>query len=330
MLTLPPPPTTSIAWSPVLVEAASYLAGAELPDGRGLLAWVNAGRLRYAVTDSPRSWLADGLVAAGDIGTAIGSGVLAASVFRVGGNVYASAMLDVGTTGYQRIYRLSDPNNPAAAWVVHGTVQTSVLDPNYLIESGMLQAGIPHVDGDLWVYTGGRWGNTLGYRTAFAGLWVSTDAGVTWAEKIYRGFGPLGSFQSHIPATIVVDANTGAFYFLPTGGSSGGEGALYESVDAGATWAQVHYWPNDVGGAPYLTGATRYAGNTYAVVVNRGETVTVNLGTAPTARTLFSTHVVLGTTGGRVVGAAGLVFLFGHSTVQAAAGGWLVDACGFS
>lgn len=196
---------TDIKYTPVTVESVSMLSGCVMPNGQGLLLWKNGATVRFTVMNSPSAWLADDVVALEDITTAldVGAGqIMSCACFSDGVDLYFSAMYKTTTagTGYQRIYKANNPADPVAGWSLYSTIQAFGLNSKSLVDSGMIQAGIPYMVGDTWVYTGGKWANTISnYHLAVCGLWTSTDHGLTWTNRLSVGFYWLNSYQDYIP-----------------------------------------------------------------------------------------------------------------------------------
>lgn len=203
-----PPDLTHYA-RPVQVESATGgLSIERLSTGQAIVMWPNANRVRYALLDNMAQVLLDDVVTADQIQTALdgaaaGYGsVFSCSVFRVGSNLFFSVMTRNSTTTVGRILiYIADSDSNPTSWSLYGTVQSRSSGP----EGGFSgfnprMAGVPYVDGSYWAITGGRFIDSFDQWALHAGVWESYDAGVSWTEKVDRGYYIVGGvymdFQS--------------------------------------------------------------------------------------------------------------------------------------
>lgn len=207
------PPTINEYARPVQFETPlNGISLVGLADGRGLLLWVNANRVRYAILASPKAFLADNVVTAGDTVTALSGvgGIRAAAVFRAGSSLYFSVHRRDGSTGANEIYVADSDSNPSS-WSLHGTVQSSSIGTGTSYGYGWNPecSGIPFVDGSNWTISAGRWNTNLGQFYRRAGVWESSDGGVTWTNVINAGYYNSGIYMDRQAGQVAKLPSTG-------------------------------------------------------------------------------------------------------------------------
>lgn len=320
-ITSAPPGDLWLSWKPAGPDV-TCLTAAPMPNGQVFLLWMVGGWLtavQGAVLNSPSAMLRDDAVSEGSKFTVHASNAYSCSTFAHGGNLYYSLqyVTGAGGTGYHRIYKADDPNNPAGGFTLYSTVQAFGLAVNSIFDQvGMAQAGHPWIEGSRWVYSGGAFVNIFGYYSAYVGLWVSNDNGVNWTQHVHQGIGALGA-NTHFIAPQIMEQADGKLYFSAHGASD--QVLRWESTDRGASWSFL--WNESF--APILSGLTLYEGNTYTLELS--SVVKDNDLSTSAGSSLVSTHPTFYQRNmGRAVDFGGYVYLFGGKDVQFPAGGWNV------
>lgn len=331
-----PVATTNVSYTPVTFESAAGLTGCTLTDGRGLLMWRNGLNIRYAILASPTDWLANSVVTSGMTSTAFtstGYVVGGAACYMVGGFPHFTVHDASATVGRVMIYKGNSGSNPTS-WSLHGTVQSSTDDridgahPTFI--EGQLCAGIPYVVGSTWTLGTPVWGPGGAVNTAwcYAGMYQSTDGGVSWSMKLQRGYGTASRFMNFCSPHVAKDPDTGYLYWMAgsyTAGSATTTSEWCKSTDGGVTWVI----DQNVGPSNFSTPYTDRAGNLYAL---RGHVsgCTTAIHNDPDGSfadlTTSATHLAVNL-GAHLCLGGDTLYLFGENTVQWAVnseGGWHV------
>ena len=185
------PEAPTVSATPVTFEGVwGGLTGCELPDGRGLLMWVQSGgnvNVRCAVQPTPASWLTDSFVDSGDTATIITTSQACSAVcYVIDDEVYAT----VSEPLQCQIFKADDPADPVAGgWSLHGTLDFGT-GTNAPFGAENQVASVPIVT------SGGDWSIVQGYSAQYyfgaspTGFprysWAhvtSSDDGVTWTRQ---------------------------------------------------------------------------------------------------------------------------------------------------
>lgn len=317
--TLPPVPTTTVQYTPVTFETPFSLTGCTLTDGRGLLVWCNGLNVRFAITTTPASWLADSVVTAASTAVTVTDHLSSASCFMAGGYPHIVVSWVTPTVGYVRVYKGNDGANPTS-WSLHGTVQSYAdnrsdgAHPTY--EEGQRVAGIPYINGSTWTLGTAVWGGGGAVNTYWThgAVCQSTDAGASWSTKINLTYGTAGRFTDFISPHVGLDPASGYLYWMAgstTSGSGTNTSQWCKSIDGGTTWGV----DQDVGPGNYLAPYTGYRGYLYGL---DSGTATHKLNDPDGnffARTSISSHLSV-PLNAHLCNGAETLYLFSNTTVQ--------------
>lgn len=250
--------------TPVQVEdATGGLCGAELPDGRGILVWPNGNNIRFAIVDSPLSFIVDDVVPAEDIQTAVAMADVVyhrTAVYMANGGLYITSVVRryVGGViyGFTTIYKANSPTNPSS-WSLHCTLQTdSAQGAQFASSHG---AGIPLIlESGRWVLINPIFEGSLGtfpqFWAMYVGGWYSDDDGLTFTQTVAYKHIYFFVRVDQMSVQIARSPITGYLYFT-SGSSAGGPEytqALWRSTDSGTSWSIVNV-PNGAFGDDYYT-----------------------------------------------------------------------------
>lgn len=330
----PVPPSSVFIHSPVTFESAGGLTGCAMPDGRGLLVWVNGGSVRMATVPAPRDWMGDDVVSAAEHTLGWGNSYArAAKTFTVGGDVLiVVARADTTLLREQmftEVYRAVDPADPTAGWVLHGTVQAFVSgEDNWSESSPHISVGVPYVDGSTWLLPATIWMGSgfINYWSTRSGMWRSLDSGATWSNVLDSGYYIIGGiYIDYLAPHVARDPATGALYWTDGGGPYN-NGKMWRSDNDGASWSNVIAWEPTPRMMPFMDdGAYLYGFQSSGGVVKQM--------TDPMVEASWVTVASLFNIGYGSDAAAVLVesvwYFFANGNVQAGpSGGWIIDAIG--
>lgn len=213
----------------VPVPGASEICVVELPTGEGLLTWIYNGIVRGVVLPSPRSVVADNVVAP-DGGTVLigAGGARRQSCFVVDGTPYLNVVAKPGATETGSIYIGSSP----LSYSLLSTYSSATGSAGTINSSGT--AGIPMVIGSRWILASAVIASTSNNTFHRMGVYTSTDAGASWTNHLNLGFYSVGGSYMHAMSGQVGVLPSGRLMVWGWGSINGVRRGI--SDDDGATW----------------------------------------------------------------------------------------------
>lgn len=284
------PATPAASFTPVTVESPESLCGTELPDGRALLMWTNGGNVRGAILANTNAWLANSVVAAGNIFTAFTAGGFArVACFVHAGDVWAVRSRQSQSSpfvGDLTIWKATDPANPdTGGWTQQATLHTVTAGGSG--GTAAVIPGIPHYHAATGLYAvAGNAFTALGGSSygSSVGIWTATALAGPWTRRLTAAMPGIGGPFNFISGQMAEDGGGNLHVFVShTSGTQ--PNRIYRSTNGGISWSlaasnnsprrmadfvwngSVLYTSDDAGALYELTGA----GTTWGDWTNTGE-----------------------------------------------------------
>lgn len=276
------PPNGPLRWvAPVQFESVSGgLTGCSLPDGRGVLMWLNGTSVRYAVLDSLAAARQNGVVTSAST-AASANAVISCTVFTWGGQIYFTLLHHTSSTNHYAIaiYKANDPVDLDAGWSLQSMVFPGVNFFSGTNFSGNMVAGKPLItDSGRWIIAGPKAYQDLGtffghFRGIDARIWTSDNgAAGPWTERsawtdFPGSIGP-GHGADHCSGTLAKEPVTGRILAVGQTGTRGHTVDTQFSSSDGTSWSYGAYGGSDSHISPFVDNGTDvYAFNHDCVIV---------------------------------------------------------------
>lgn len=276
------PGTPGSVHTPVLTGTVRSLTGAQLPDGRGLLLWLDGtfsgATVKGAYTSDPTDFVTDGYVTPGDIVSVDATSYVKAqvTVFTDGTDTYYTLVYlrTSDSHGRTEFWKANNPADPLAGWTLLSTLQDAVVGASGSNWNDLNSsvAGMPFIDGTTWHYAGTYWDSALGQHSTRQGIWLSTNSGASWTNKATAGNAQNVIF---VAGQIGRSPTNNDLYCQPGNSSVNNTGFIYRSTDDGVTWAATVTYSSSgsepvYGANPCLVPVCGYLGQTLWVDLDTG------------------------------------------------------------